>query len=220
MAHENGKTVAAADQDAVGKPSPDQKKFVCMPFTNYASDPSIGTINDHNSMTRSERSSSHTSAKLEGEDSTSRMLFGSEGPSSVLSSEDVTGAEHDAGRLQGGIKETNSATSRTPAELLSTKRPRIEGAEVPNEGSIASHDDGIVHKSRGRLREGVGLMRLCRKAVILLTRSPACPDLVERQTGSADQRTYDQIEPLLAKAGMSYRDLHPARAPVHGERGV
>lgn len=56
---------------------------------------------------------------------------------------------------------------------------------------------------------GVGLTRLCRRAVILLTRSPACPDLVAWQIHPAEQRTYDQMEPLLARANMSHRDLHP-----------
>lgn len=56
---------------------------------------------------------------------------------------------------------------------------------------------------------GVGLTRLCRRAVILLTRSPACPDLVAWQTHPAEQRTYDQMEPLLARANMTHKDLHP-----------
>lgn len=57
---------------------------------------------------------------------------------------------------------------------------------------------------------GVGLMRLCQRAVILLTRSPACPDLVAWQTHPAEQRMYDQMEPLLARANMAHKDLHPA----------
>ncbi|CAM9133477.1 unnamed protein product, partial [Hapterophycus canaliculatus] len=51
--------------------------------------------------------------------------------------------------------------------------------------------------------------RLCRRAVILLTRSPTCPDLVGWQPGAVEQRMYDQMEPLLARAHMSHRDLHP-----------
>lgn len=56
---------------------------------------------------------------------------------------------------------------------------------------------------------GVGLTRLCRRAVILLTRSPACPDLVAWQTHPAEKRTYDQMEPLLARANMTHKDLYP-----------
>lgn len=56
---------------------------------------------------------------------------------------------------------------------------------------------------------GVGLTRLCRRAVILLTRSPACPDLVALQPHPAEQRTYDQMEPLLSRANMTHKDLHP-----------
>lgn len=55
----------------------------------------------------------------------------------------------------------------------------------------------------------VGLTRLCRRAVILLTRSPSCPDLVKRQTGPAKQRMYDVMAPLLEVANMGYNDLHP-----------
>lgn len=56
---------------------------------------------------------------------------------------------------------------------------------------------------------GVGLTRLCRRAVILFTRSPACPELVAWQTSPMEQRTYDQMEPLLARAKLSHDDLHP-----------
>ena len=57
---------------------------------------------------------------------------------------------------------------------------------------------------------GTGLTRLCRRAVILLTRSPACPDLVASQKHPAEQRIYDQMGPLLARANMAYGDLHPS----------
>eukprot|EP00903_Cladosiphon_okamuranus_P007612 g7381.t1 len=62
---------------------------------------------------------------------------------------------------------------------------------------------------------GVGLTRLCRRAVVLLTRSPACPDLVAWQTHPAEQRTYDQLEPLLARAHMTHKDLHPTLSVGH-----
>lgn len=65
---------------------------------------------------------------------------------------------------------------------------------------------------------GVGLTRLCRRAVILLTRSPTCPDLVKRQTGPAIQKTYDQMEPLLVKANISYGDLYPVSVSFETRR--
>lgn len=215
MIHGNRKGVAATDRDAVGNPSPDQKNFVRMPFTSYASAAGIGAINDHIATTLSERCSSHSDAKLDDEDSTNRTISGMHGTSSALSSLGASGTEYDTVRVQGGTEEMNSATLAMPLELLSTKRPKVS-----DETFAPSPTSGVDHTSRGKLSEGVGLARLCRKVVILLTRSPACPDLVERQIGAADQRTYDQMEPLLAKAGMSYRDLHPARATVHGERVV
>eukprot|EP00752_Nemacystus_decipiens_P002990 g2774.t1 len=66
---------------------------------------------------------------------------------------------------------------------------------------------------------GVGLTRLCRRGVILLTRSPACPDLVAWQTHPAEQRTYDQMEPLLVRANMTHKDLHPSLHVGHDVRG-
>ncbi|CAM9627040.1 unnamed protein product, partial [Ectocarpus sp. 12 AP-2014] len=55
------------------------------------------------------------------------------------------------------------------------------------------------------------------RAVILFTRSPACPELVAWQTSPMDQRAYDQMEPLLARAKLSHDDLHPTSVSFGGE---
>lgn len=89
--------------------------------------------------------------------------------------------------------------------------PEAGGAETPERaravgGGGGSVDDDVeTHTPLPSVR----LNRLCRRAVVLLTRSPACPDLVEFQTEPANRRTYDQMAPLLARAHMSFRDLHP-----------
>ncbi|CAM9159192.1 unnamed protein product [Ectocarpus sp. 13 AM-2016] len=54
------------------------------------------------------------------------------------------------------------------------------------------------------------------RAVILFTRSPACPELVAWQTSPMDQRAYDQMEPLLARAKLSHDDLHPTSMSFGG----
>ena len=100
-----------------------------------------------------------------------------------------------------------SGEEGVPATKVS---PETAGAETlvraRKGGGGGSVDNGLeTHTSL----PSVGLNRLCRRAVVLLTRSPACPDLVECQTEPANQRTYDQMGPLLARAHMSFRDLHP-----------
>lgn len=108
--------------------------------------------------------------------------------------------------------------ARTPAELTSSTMMRTGGEVMAVAAETAALPEASVgmsdRKTLGRSRADVSLTRLCRRAVILLTRSPTCPDLVGRQTGVADQRTYDQMEPLLEKAGMSYKDLHPGTMQV------
>lgn len=106
------------------------------------------------------------------------------------------------------------STAREPKEaivrqrhLVDTSRDTVgfDDESVPNAFRINT-DDSQESAARTPLAT-IGLMHLCRRAVILLTRSPTCPNLVERQTGSTNLRLYEQMAPLLARANMSYEDL-------------
>lgn len=126
-------------------------------------------------------------------------------------------------------EENGGATRRIASEELASgvgwestvdggaRSPAIDAVASTTAAGAAS--DGLL-KSEGGVVEpdyleayapplGIGLTRLCRRAVILLTRSPACPDLMAGQTNPAEQRIYHQMEPLLARANMTYEDLHP-----------
>lgn len=96
-------------------------------------------------------------------------------------------------------------TGTLPERRLDPPETPLDGGRRGGGGGLADDESLLTHKPMPSVR----LTRLCRRAVILLTRSPACPDLVERQTEPANQRTYDQMGPLLARAHMSFRDLHP-----------
>lgn len=120
---------------------------------------------------------------------------------------------------------------RQQRDLLEALPPIITGVDVDHafesweassghardskqEGEAAGGADEAGATGPGYLEayvppRGVGLTRLCRRAVILFTRSPACPELVAWQTSPMDQRAYDQMEPLLARAKLSHDDLHP-----------
>ena len=93
--------------------------------------------------------------------------------------------------------------------------PAAAKPQKAEDGGAAAAAEDAAYAAPGHLEaytlpSGVGLTRLCRRGVILLTRSPACPDLVAWQTHPAEQRTYDQMEPLLTRANMTHKDLHPA----------
>lgn len=217
----NKATAVMKDEDVyiAAKPSTPPGNFVRAPSTSEVpDDASIGAVN--RDETGSERGSKHTrSVHLEGNECTGNtVLFDEEGPLLVRPrSENVAGSEYcnEAERLRDGTDMRKSVASPPMLpELLSAGSPTTERVEALHETTELDREGGRVTSNQGKLRVGVGLMRLCRRAVILLTRSPACPDLVERQAGSVDQRMYDQMEPLLAKAGMSYRDLHPGTTHV------
>lgn len=217
----NKATTMVKDEDvhAAAKPSTPGGKFVCVPFTSEVpDDASISTANENE--TGSERGSEQTlSVNLESNECIGNaVLIDDERPPLVLPlSEDVAGTEpcNEAERMrdEADMRESVASPQMVPG-LLSTRSPATEEVEAPHETSEVDPEGGRLTIHQGRLGVGVGQMRLCRRAVIILTRSPACPDLVERQTGSADQQMYDQMEPLLAKAEMSYRDLHPGTIHV------
>lgn len=120
--------------------------------------------------------------------------------------DDLSAKENCRSQEGGGL--AWAAAAGVPATEAS---PDARGAQTPERargvgGGGGSVDDDLeAHTPLPSLR----LNRLCRRAVVLLTRSPACPDLVEFQTEPANRRTYDQMAPLLARAHMSFRDLHP-----------
>lgn len=110
----------------------------------------------------------------------------------------------------------SSSTAREPNYPLATKDAFIrerrladtskDNKSVPN--APGTNTDDSQDSAACTPPTSVGLLHLCRRAVILLTRSPTCPNLVERQTGTTNHRLYEQMAPLLARANMSYEDLH------------
>lgn len=111
-------------------------------------------------------------------------------------------------------KEDNSTSFERDSSTLLSAGEEATSVATCSECSVAAGDEAASTAENGSKRgasspASAGMARLCRRAVVLLTRSPSCPDLVERQNGPANQRTYDQMEPLLARANMSYKDLHP-----------
>lgn len=133
-----------------------------------------------------------------------RKVYGDDMSISMSSSQRVQAAASSA--VDGGTPRVWGADTRASAA------GKPETAAAAEAAARNRFENDNKRRDTVTLRRGVGAARLCRRAVILLTRSPACPDLVKRQTGSADQKTYDQMEPLLEKAGMSYKDLHPTAA--------
>lgn len=116
-------------------------------------------------------------------------------------------------RSDGGLEAPAAAEPPKAEESAATAAEAKAAAEA--EAEAAAEAAEVADTSPGYLQayalpSGVGLTRLCRRGVILLTRSPACPDLVAWQTHPAEQRTYDQMEPLLARANMTHKDLHPS----------
>lgn len=127
--------------------------------------------------------------------------------------------------LSSGEEKDATAFGQAAAPLstlgVGTEETHSDGAlEMPTAARLPNVEDGGATEAMdaggtiGSLEayeppSGVGLARLCRRAVILLTRSPNCPDLVAWQAHPAEQRTYEQMEPLLARANMTHKDLHP-----------
>lgn len=141
-----------------------------------------------------------------------------------------------AGFAASKDEEMGNAAGDSVDRDRNVETPRGELGSIPNTAAAAAAPaveescELSVNPDQGYLEAfmqplGIGLMRLCRRAVILLTRSPACPDLVAWQTDPAKQRTYDQMEPLFARANMTYRDLHPRSVgffpkPIHSDSAV